>query len=139
MTLAIRLARLALLAGAALAPYGASAETSGAAALQGAWLQPSVSCDQVYVATKKGMAFRKPVSMFAPALMISGNRIITPGATCRIVSITPVGTRKSLSLSCATSISSSAVTALLSIGEDGSLHRYTSETDIGSRYERCGQ
>jgi hypothetical protein len=111
---------------------------SDVSALQGAWLQQSMSCDQVFVSTKRGMAFRKPVDMFAPAFIVSGSRITTPGATCRIQSVSLKGDRKVLSLSCATSIAVDTAKAVLSVAQDGSLYRYTSEDDKdGSKYDRC--
>ena len=116
----------------------AIAQTSGVSALQGAWLEQSMSCDQVFVAGKKGMVFRKPVNIFVPGLIISGNRITTPGATCRIRSIKPSGKLQVLSLSCATSVSHADVQALVSMSAGGEFIRHTSDTDPGSRYERCG-
>jgi hypothetical protein len=40
------------------------------------------------------------VNIFVPALMISGSKITTPAAVCRIRSITPSGERQILTLSC---------------------------------------
>jgi hypothetical protein len=109
-------------------------------ALQGAWAQKSVSCEDIFVATKRGMAFRKPVNIFAPAILIAGRRLTTAGATCKIRSISPVGERLLLSLSCATSIAVEPVKAQLSLAEDGSLNRYSDDNDsVGSSYVRCGR
>jgi len=106
--------------------------------LQGAWMEQSAACGDVYVTKGKKTRFREPVNMFAPALMIRGRTIITPGATCRIMKIEAEGDKKKLSLSCTTSISSSPVTALFSQAQDGSIYRYSAATGAGSRYVRCG-
>jgi hypothetical protein len=118
-----------------------AAEKSNAAlaeGLQGAWMEQSADCGDVFVTTGKQTRFREPVNMFAPALMIRGRDIITPGATCRILQTEPEGDKTRLSLSCTTSISSSPVTALFSQGDDGSIYRYSAVTGSGSRYVRCG-
>ena len=107
------------------------------ASVQGAWLEQSMTCDEVFVAGKKGMTFRKPVNIFAPAMIISGNKITTPGAVCRVSSVAPVGDKQQLSLSCSTMISDASIKALVAV-RDGRLYRFTSETDPGSRYEHCG-
>ncbi len=117
---------------------GAATAASIPAELQGAWLEGSSSCEQVFVAGKKGMSFRKPVNIFLPAVIISGDRVTTPAAVCRIRSIAQAGNRKILTLACTTQISEVTVKAPVAL-IDGGLTRYTSEseTDTGSRYERC--
>jgi hypothetical protein len=115
-----------------------AAAGGGLAGLQGAWVQPSEDCANVFVKTKTGMAYKHPVSIFAPALLIKGKRIRTPGAVCSIASIKPAGDKQAVSLSCTTMISTDQVDALLSVSKEGDLIRYTSEDDNGTRYTRCG-
>jgi hypothetical protein len=110
----------------------------GLAALQGAWVQPSAECADVFVKTKRGMAYKHPVSIFAPALLITGKTIRTPGAVCKVGSIKPTGDKQAVKLACTTMISTDGVDALLSVSSDGDLFRYTSEDDHGTRYVRCG-
>ena len=120
-----------------LAATGASA-AGGLQSFQGAWVQPSAECSDVFVKTKSGMAYKRPVSVFAPALLITGKRIKTPGAVCSVNSIKPAGDKQAVRLACTTMISTDAVDALLSVSHEGDLYRYTSEDDHGTRYVRCG-
>ena len=107
---------------------------------QGAWLEQGVSCDDVYVPSGKGMAYKKPVNIFAPAFVISGDRLRTPQATCRIRSSRADGNRSTLTMDCANSVSTDAVKVVVSLSQDGSLRRYLNEQDsVGSMYRRCSR
>lgn len=105
---------------------------------QGAWVEQSLSCDKMFVTGSKGVSFRKPVNIFVPAFIISGNRIRTAQASCRILAVRPDGDREVLKLSCENSISSDDITATFARAADGSLKRFFDDNDkTGSRYERC--
>jgi hypothetical protein len=122
--------------------FGATSSVMAAeaslSAFQGAWLNQSVSCEDVYASAGKGVSFRKPVNIFAPAFIVSGNRLRTPQASCRIKSIKPAGDRQALTLGCANSVSASDVTVLMTPTPDGSLKRYFNEQDKGGTlYMRC--
>jgi hypothetical protein len=120
-------------AGAAQAP--AAGVLAG---LQGAWVQPSEDCANVFVKGKSGMTYKHPVSIFAPAILITGKSIRTPGAVCSVSSVKPAGDKQALKLSCTTTISTDAVSTFVSVSPEGDLLRYTSEDDNGTRYVRCG-
>jgi hypothetical protein len=107
--------------------------------LQGAWADPSMDCGAVFSQTRKGVTFKKPPDPFANAFIISGRRLTTPGASCQIQSMKAVENgRRRLSLSCATSVAVDAASVELAVASDGSLQRYSSDTDkTGSRYLRC--
>lgn len=108
--------------------------------LQGAWVQESFTCDQVYTTGKTRTEFKKPRNIFAAAFLVSGSRLTTPGAVCKILSISGSGERKLLSLSCATAIGVDPVKAEISLTQDGSLRRYLNKEDpVGSKYDRCGR
>jgi len=121
-------------------PAGGSAaeNKAGLSSLQGAWIEQSMDCAQVFKPAKRGMAFRPDVSVFAPAMVVSGRRIATPGATCTIQSISQLSDRMTLNLGCTTTITTSPVKAYVSVAQDGSLVRYNNATDsVGSKYEAC--
>ena len=106
--------------------------------IQGAWLGTGMSCQEVYAKGTKGIAFRKPLSIFAPAFIVSGRVLRTPLATCRIAAIKPSGDRQVLLLGCANSVSTSDLNATISLASDGTLRRYFNDDDsTGSVYERC--
>jgi hypothetical protein len=107
--------------------------------LQGAWADPSMDCSAVFSRNGKGVTFKKPPDLFANAFIISGRRLTTPGASCQIQSMKAVDNgRRRLSLSCATSVAVDAASVELAVASDGSLQRYSSDTDkTGSRYLRC--
>jgi hypothetical protein len=125
---------------AASAPMsGTMAAESGLSSFQGAWLQQSLSCDEVFAPAGKGVSFRKPVNIFAPAFIISGNRLRTPQASCRIKSVKPAGDRQVLTLGCATSVSVSDTTALMAPTPDGLKRYFNDQDETGSLYTRCVQ
>src|SRR5215212_2982499 len=99
------------------------------AAYQGAWLSGGESCAAVYASAGKGMAFKKPVDIFAPAFIISGQRLRTPLASCRIKSLRPSGSRQLMILDCANAVAADSVRALISTQPDGTLKRYLNDQD----------
>jgi hypothetical protein len=98
----------------------------------------SGTCDETFTHVGKGISFKKPVNVFAPALIITGNRLRTPTASCTIKAVKPAGERRVLSLRCATGVAVEPVRALIGTSSDGSLVRYLNEQDsTGSSYKRC--
>jgi hypothetical protein len=129
---------LCLLMVAAAAPvHGALAQSSN---VQGAWLEEGLSCASVFVATRNAVGFKRPASAFAPAFIISGKRLSTPLAACRLVNIKPSGDRQIVNLNCTTSISTGSATALLGLTQDGGILRYLGdEGSVATKYRRCGR
>ncbi|WP_413990441.1 hypothetical protein ACMDCR_31790 [Labrys okinawensis] len=124
----------------ALGAGGANADKSpGLSSLQGAWVEQSMNCEQVYRPAKRGMAYRKDVSVFAPAILVSGRRLSTPGASCSIQKVSNKGDRMILDLACTTTITTSHVKAYVSVSDDGAaLYRYNDDIEkVGSRYDSC--
>lgn len=112
----------------------------GLAAYQGAWLSGGADCAEVYASAGKGTSFKKPVDIFAPAFIISGSRLRTPQASCRIKSTRPNGDRQLLVLDCANAVSGSEVRVLMAPQPDGSLKRYFNDQDtMGSVYKQCSR
>lgn len=110
----------------------------GLSGYQGAWLTGSEECTEVYSSTGKGTSFKKPVDIFAPAFIVTGNRLRTPQASCRIKSVKPDGNRQRLVLNCANAVSGNEVQVLMAPQSDGSLKRYFNEHDTtGTEYRRC--
>jgi hypothetical protein len=133
--IAISLAIAAMIAGP-----GAWAAEAGLSAYQGAWLAQGSSCADIYSSSGHGLAFKKPVDIFAPAFIVSGNRLRTPMASCRIRSVKPAGDRQVLSLACANAVSTNDVKVLMAPSPDGSLKRYFNDEDnVGSPYQRCAR
>jgi hypothetical protein len=80
------------------------------------------------------------VDIFAPAFIISGNRLRTPQASCRIKSAKPMGDRQLLVLDCANAVAGNEVRVLMAPDSDGALRRYFNEQDTtGTKYERCSR
>lgn len=112
----------------------------GLAAYQGAWLSGSGDCAEVYASAGKGTAFKKPVDLFAPAFIVSGSRLRTPQASCRIKSVRPSGGRQLLVLDCANAVAGNEVRVLLAPQSDGSLKRYFNAQDtVGTAYRKCSR
>jgi hypothetical protein len=122
----------------ALTGHANAEKLSGLPSLQGAWVEQSMNCEQVFRPTKRSMAFRRDVSVFAPAFIISGRRITTPGASCTINRISYKAERMILNLGCTTTIATSPVKAYLSVSNDGAVYRYNDDVETaGSKYNSC--
>lgn len=118
---------------------GATAQ-GGLSGFQGAWLSGSADCAEIYSSAGKGASFKKPVDIFAPAFIVSGNRLRTPQATCRIKSTKPIGDRQVLALDCANAVAGNEVRILMTMQPDGSLRRYFNERDTtGTEYKKCSR
>ena len=135
----IRIARrisLCLLTIAAIAPlHDALSQTSD---FQGAWLEDGISCSTAFVATPKAIGFKRPASVFVPAFIITGKRLSTPMAACRIADVRSNGNRQILSLRCTTSVSDDTAHAFLAPAPDGGLLRFLSaEGGVATKIQRC--
>jgi len=125
---------------AAFAVVSGARAQEGLSAYQGAWLQRGPECAEIYSSAGKGTSFKKPVDIFAPAFIISGNRLRTPQASCRIKSVKPTGDRQLLVLDCANAVAGNEVRVLLAPDSGGALRRYFNEQDTtGTKYERCSR
>jgi hypothetical protein len=122
----------------ALTPLQAAQAQTGR--LQGAWLEEGSSCDSVFMATPNAVAFKRPASAFAPAFIVTGRRLTTPLATCRLSDVSANGPRQILRLSCTTSVAADSARAVFSPAEDGGIYRYHSvEGGIATKYQRCNR
>lgn len=120
---------------AALGAQDAGAQTTD---LQGAWLEEGQICANVFAAAGKALGFKRPANAFASAFVIRGERLSTPLATCRIARVNLQGERRVLHLSCTTTIATDAARAVLALGQDGGLYRYSApEGGTAIRYRRC--
>jgi hypothetical protein len=133
-------AGLGLALAASVAASGTLAAEAGLSAYQGAWLASGPDCAEVYSSAGKGTSFKKPVDIFAPAFIISGTRLRTPQASCRIKSVKPTGDRQFLVLDCANAVAGNEVRVLMAPDLDGALRRYFNEQDTtGTKYLRCSR
>ncbi|MGX1791162.1 hypothetical protein ACWIGM_30745 [Bosea sp. NPDC055332] len=132
----LRRAALYLLPIAMLAPMpDALSQTRD---LQGAWLDGDLACASVFASTRNGIGFKRPANAFIPAFIITGRRLSTSLATCRIVKVLATSDRQTLTLHCTTSITSDTARAILAPAPDGGLHRYfASDGSIAATYKRC--
>lgn len=84
---ALRLGGLGL--AACMVGVGAPAAHTTPAGFQGACVLEGRDCGDVYASVGKATTFTKPTDIFAPAFIISGNRLRTPMALCRIKAAHP--------------------------------------------------
>lgn len=125
---------------ASVAVSGTIAAEAGLSGYQGAWLAQGPSCADVYSSAGKGASFKKPIDIFAPGFIVSGNRLRTPLASCRIKSVKPSGDRQVLALDCANAVSAGDVRVLVATLPDGSLRRYFNDQDtVGTVYQQCSR
>ena len=136
----VRPASFCLGLGASVAGFDASATQAGLSSYQGAWVLSGRDCAEVYSSAGKGTSFKKPPDLFAPAFIVSGNRLRTPAASCRIASVRPDGERRLLILDCANAVAANEVKVFMKILPNGMLKRYYHEQDTaGIDYQRCGR
>ena len=125
---------------ASVAVSGTIAAEAGLSGYQGAWLIQGPSCTETYSSAGKGVSFKKPVDIFAPAFIVSGNRLRTPMASCSIKSVRPAGERQVLVLNCANAVAGGELRVLLATLPDGSLRRYLNDQDsVGTGYQQCSR
>jgi hypothetical protein len=116
------------------------AQNANGQGIQGAWVGQGLKCDDIFSSKGAYPRFRKPVNIFAPALIITGKRLVTPQASCRLRSVNPQGDRSVVTLDCANSVSLATTKVYLARTPDGSLVRYYDENDTsGSRYIACSR
>lgn len=128
--------RVSVLAALIAFPFPAAAQDGSG--VQGAWVEQSQKCEDIFAFPKGKPEFKKPVNIFAPAMIITGKRLVTPQASCSLKSTKADGNRTRVNLRCANSISPEDVTVLLAKLPDGRLARYYDENDqSGSRYTYC--
>ncbi|WP_167376090.1 hypothetical protein [Methylobacterium tarhaniae] len=136
----VRVASLGLGLGTSVAVFDARAAGGGLSGYQGAWVLSGRDCAEVYSSAGKRTSFKKPLDLFAPAFIVTGNWLRTPAASCRIASAKPNSERRTLILDCANAVAANEVKVFMKIMPNGFLRRYYSEQDTaGIDYERCGR
>jgi hypothetical protein len=136
----VRVASLGLGLGVSIAVSDAQAAGAGLSGYQGAWVLSGSNCAEIYSSVGKGASFKKPIDLFAPAFMVSGSRLKTPAASCRIASAKSQGERQILTLDCANAVAANEVKVFMQIMPNGFLRRYYHKQDTaGIDYERCGR
>ncbi|MCF4129887.1 hypothetical protein HBB12_031845 (plasmid) [Methylobacterium sp. SyP6R] len=112
--------------------------TAGLSGYQGAWVLAGRDCAEVYASAGRSLSFRKPIDLFAPAFIVSGQRLKTPMASCRIKAVRTVQGRDHLDLDCANAVAVNDVKVIMAATPDGNLTRYYSDEDpTGIAYRRC--
>ena len=135
----VGVAALGLGLAASVGMAGAMAQ-GGLSGYQGAWLAGGMDCTEIFSITAKGASFKRPINIFAPAFVISGNRLRTPQASCSIRSVRPSGDRQLLLLNCANAVAGEAVRVLMAPQPGGALRRYFNEQDTGgTEYQKCSR
>lgn len=133
---ALRLTGLGL--AACMVGAGPPAAHAAPAGFQGAWVLEGRDCGDVYASAGKATTFKKPIDIFAPAFIISGNRLKTPMASCRIKAAHPTGDRQLLVLDCETAVASNEVRTFMASQPSGVLRRYyNAQEPTGVGYRRC--
>ena len=112
-----RILVLALALGSAA--LGPAARASDLQALQGAWTTDAAACATTFTSTRGAPAFRPDADLFASAFIVSGQRIRTPLASCRIRSTRQEGDWLDLRLACENKVSTGAVQARFTVIENG--------------------
>ncbi|WP_026190602.1 hypothetical protein [Methylobacterium sp. WSM2598] len=136
----VRAIGLGLSLGTSIAVPNARAAEAGLSGYQGAWVLSGRDCAEVYSSVGKRASFKKPLDLFAPAFIVTGNRLRTPGASCRIASVKPAGERQLLMLDCANAVAANEVRVFMAVSPNRMLKRYYGDQDpTGVEYQRCSR
>jgi hypothetical protein len=104
--------------------------------IQGAWLGQETGCEAVFTFAGGKPTFRRPADAFIPAFIVSGDRLYTPLAACRIQKLeeTDKGTR--ITMTCANALSSAPVVTRFAFGRGYLLRISDSGVETGY-YNNC--
>src|SRR6476661_10017420 len=104
--------------------------------LQGAWLGQETGCQTTFNFLGGKPTFRRPADAFVPAFIVSGDKLTTPLASCRIRKMeeTEKGTR--VTMACANALSSAPVVTRFAFGRGYLLRISDSGVETGY-YNHC--
>src|SRR5436190_10706137 len=104
--------------------------------LQGAWLGQETGCQTVFSFSGGKPALKRPADAFVPAFIVSGDKLTTPLASCRIRKMeeTEKGTR--VTMICANALSSAPVVTRFAFGRGYLLRISDSGVETGY-YNHC--
>jgi hypothetical protein len=124
----------ALFSAASAGPAHAAGLTLGD--LQGAWLGQETGCQTAFAFSGSKPAFKRPADAFVPAFIVSGDKLTTPLASCRIRKMeeTEKGTR--VTMACANALSSAPVVTRFAFGRGYLLRVSDSGVETGY-YNHC--
>jgi len=104
--------------------------------LQGAWLGQETGCQGAFTFSGGKPAFKRPADAFTPAFIVSGEKLTTPLAACKIQKLeeTDKGTR--VTMTCANAMSSAPVVTRFAFGRGYLLRISDSGVETGY-YNQC--
>lgn len=119
----------------ALTSHASAAEM---AALQGAWAMTGTSCADVFVKQGAEIRFKDPGSSLDTGIIISGEKVVGPSATCTASKVRQDGDHYNVLLVCADSVLSSTVSMSFRLTDATHFQRFDpSFPDFSLDYEKC--
>jgi hypothetical protein len=91
-----------------LATYG-SASAASMEAMQGAWAMAGTECAAVFEKVDGEIRFKDPGSSLDTGIIVSGNKVVGPNATCTTAKLSEKGDHFSVLLNCSDAVISSTV------------------------------
>lgn len=128
------LALLVLAAGG----FASAAAAASMEALQGAWSNEGTDCADIFDKSGSDIRFKNPNSSLDTGLIISGNKVVGPSATCTVSKLSEKGDHFSVLLNCADPVMTNTVSMSFRRIDATHFDRLDpSFPDFSMRYVKC--
>lgn len=132
-----KLVGIVLAAGMA-AVSGNGAFAAGLDAIQGAWTLDGGDCTDIFVKDGNGWKFKDRDSSLNTGLIISGKKLLGPGATCSIGRVNDKGDHLVVALGCEDAIMFNTISVSIKIVDDTHFERFDPEfPESFGTYSKC--
>ncbi|MBL8584100.1 MAG: hypothetical protein JNL61_17975 [Rhizobiaceae bacterium] len=125
---------------AAMALAATSALADELQSLRGAWVMAGMDCAETFVKEGSGWKFKDRNSSLNTGLLLQGNQILSPGATCTLSRVRSKGDHLVASLGCADAIMFNEVSVSFKILDADHFQRFDPDfPESAVTYQRCTQ
>jgi hypothetical protein len=108
------------------------------AKLSGGWTLPDNKCEDIFVDQGGRLAFRQPVDMLGPSIIVEGREVRGPQATCRIIKGAAHEDKLSLVMSCGDAVSFTQNAVQLQFKSANEIERsFPGSPDMSVTYKKC--
>jgi len=115
-----------------------AASAASMAEMQGAWAMDGTDCAAVFEKKGSEIRFKDPGSSLDTGIIVSGNKVAGPSATCTASKIREDGDHFSVLLNCSDAVLSSTVSMSFRVVDDTHFERFDpSFPDFSLAYVKC--
>jgi len=117
------------------------APQAGAASMQlieGAWVMGGADCAEIFAKSGKGVRFKNPNSLTNTGIIVAGNRIMGPNATCTAKRVRKEGNHLSALLTCSNAVIFGTVSVAFKLIDHEHFVRFDPTfPDFSFSYRKC--